>query len=243
MPIRVGGIIAAVMVALGALLPWATVSSLFGSISVSGTDGDGVFTLLCGIAIGVMFGLWKRPALIVAVVLAGISALVGIIDLVDIGRTAGELGGLVDASPGIGLFLTVLASIAALVLGVLGQAAVGGSPGTFQVPAWGVAPAGGTTLYPQAGPAAAAYPQAGTATGHPTATVHPQAGPAYPQAGPAYPQAGPAYPQAGPAYPQVPPAAPVAPAPQAAPAGWQADPYHQAQWRYWDGTRWTEHVQ
>jgi hypothetical protein len=210
MPIRVSGIIAAVMLVLGALLPWATVSTVFGSMSASGTDGDGVITLLCGIAIGVMFGLWKRPAVIVAAVLAGIALLVGIIDLVDIGRTSADFGGFVDASPGIGLFLTVLASIAALVLGVVGQAAVGNAPVTFQVPAWGVAPPGGATLYPQAGPAAAANPQTGPAVA---------------------------------AYPQAPPAAPVTPAPQAAPAGWQPDPYHQAQWRYWDGTTWTEHVQ
>ncbi len=201
MPIRVGGIIAAVMVALGAFLPWATVSSFFGSASTSGIDGDGKFTLVCAIAIGVMFGLWKRPALIVAAVIAGIALIVGILDLVDVGRATADFGRLVDASPGIGLFLTVLAALAALVLGLMGQAAVGKAPAAFGAPAYG-----GATAYPTA----TAYPQAGPATAYPTAT----------------------------AYPQVPQAVP-----QAAPAGWQPDPYHQAQWRYWDGTRWTEHVQ
>ena len=206
MAIRVGGIIAAVMMALGAFLSWATVSSFFGSASTSGIDGDGKLTLVCAIAIGVMFGLWKRPALIVAAVIAGIALIVGILDLVDVGRVAAGFGGLADASPGIGLFLTVLAAIAALVLGLMGQAAVGKAPAAFGAPAYGAASYGGATAYG----AATAYPQAGPATAYPTAT----------------------------AYPQVPQAVP-----QAAPAGWQPDPYHQAQWRYWDGTRWTEHVQ
>ena len=45
--------------------------------------------------------------------------------------------------------------------------------------------------------------------------------------------------------PQVAPAAPAAPAAQtAAPGspGWAADPFGRHQWRYWDGTRWTEQV-
>ena len=218
MPIRVGGIIAAVMVALGAFLPWATVS-FFGS--VSGIDGDGKFTLVCAIAIGVMFGLWKRPALIVAVVLAGITLIVGILDLIDLGRASSDFGGFAGVSPGIGLFLTVLAAIAALVLGLMGLAAVGKAPAAFGAPAYGAASYGGATAYG----AATAYPQAGPATAYPTATAYPPAGPAV-----AYPAAA-AYPPAQQAVPQ------------AAPAGWQPDPYGQAQWRYWDGTRWTEHVQ
>src|SRR5665647_2142554 len=198
MPIRVGGIIAAVMVALGAFLPWATVS-FFGS--VSGIDGDGKFTLVCAIAIGVMFGLWKRPALIVAAVLAGITLIVGILDLIDLGRASSDFGGFAGVSPGIGLFLTVLAAIAALVLGLMGLAAVGKAPAAFGAPAYGPASA------------------------YPTATAYPPAGPAV-----AYPAAA-AYPPAQQAVPQ------------AAPAGWQPDPYGQAQWPYWDGARWTEHVQ
>ncbi len=230
LPIRVSGIIAAAMLALGALLPWARVSSFFGSVSVSGVDGDGKLTLLCAIAIGVMFGLWNRPAVIVAAVLAGIAFLVGVIDLVDIGRTAADLGGFADASPGIGLFLTVLAAIAALVLAVIGQAAIGKTPAAYGAGAYGAGAYGATAYGATAGPATA-YPQAGPAT------AYPQAPPAaaYPAA--AYPAAA-AYPPAAQAVPPAPPAVP-----QTAPAGWQPDPYGHAQWRYWDGTRWTEHVQ
>lgn len=38
-----------------------------------------------------------------------------------------------------------------------------------------------------------------------------------------------------------PPAAPPPP-PPAAPAGWNPDPSGEHELRYWDGTRWTEHV-
>ena len=35
---------------------------------------------------------------------------------------------------------------------------------------------------------------------------------------------------------------PAAPDPDAPPFGWYTDPSGQYQVRYWDGTRWTEHV-
>lgn len=44
----------------------------------------------------------------------------------------------------------------------------------------------------------------------------------------------------------LPPAAAPAPQPHAAPqaaAGWMADPHGRNELRYWDGSRWTEHVQ
>ena len=40
--------VAAGGVILGSLLPWASISTGFGTISMSGTDGDGVITLLLG---------------------------------------------------------------------------------------------------------------------------------------------------------------------------------------------------
>lgn len=36
---------------------------------------------------------------------------------------------------------------------------------------------------------------------------------------------------------------PTTPPPQGPPAGWYADPQGQAAQRWWDGVRWTEHVQ
>jgi hypothetical protein len=47
---------AGVLVALGSLLPWATATSGFGSVSVAGTSGDGKITLILA-AIGILCGI------------------------------------------------------------------------------------------------------------------------------------------------------------------------------------------
>lgn len=44
------GMVAAVMVIVGSVGPWATVTSGFGSVSANGTSGDGIFTLVLAIA-------------------------------------------------------------------------------------------------------------------------------------------------------------------------------------------------
>ena len=43
------GLAGAVGLAVGSLLPWASVTSLFGQIDVAGTDGDGKYTLVLGL--------------------------------------------------------------------------------------------------------------------------------------------------------------------------------------------------
>jgi hypothetical protein len=78
---------AAVLVCMGSLGPWATISFL----TVNGTDGDGVITLILGLIAGTMAllqaagrGIW---APIVAAVCFSLSALTGIIDWADLERT------------------------------------------------------------------------------------------------------------------------------------------------------------
>lgn len=44
------GIVAAIMVIVGSVGPWATVTSGFGAVNASGTSGDGVITLVLSIA-------------------------------------------------------------------------------------------------------------------------------------------------------------------------------------------------
>jgi hypothetical protein len=48
------------LIGLGSLLPWATLSSPFGTASIPGTRGDGQITLVLGILIGLgAAALWR----------------------------------------------------------------------------------------------------------------------------------------------------------------------------------------
>lgn len=106
---------AALLVLLGSLLPWATVDTGFGSISVRGTEGDGVLTLLLALAGGaaaVAVVMARKPmAAIGGIVAGGLALLIGAYDFIDLARVSGG-GGLVEASVGFGLWLVLLGSLA-----------------------------------------------------------------------------------------------------------------------------------
>lgn len=203
--LRIGGIAAALFVVIGSFLPWATVDTWIGTFSANGMDGDGVITLLLGLAAGALIALWKRPLVIIAAVVAGLAALVAVVDLVDLGRAIGD-SGFADVTPGIGLILTLLAAMAAAALAVVGQA----------------------QLAKEGHPTGLSLAEINRGAALPTTSLPPQGAPT--------PW------QAAPAQPPVAPAAPMAPAAPAVPAGWHPDPSGAPQLRYWDGTRWTEHV-
>jgi hypothetical protein len=108
---------------LASFMPWAKV--LF--LTVNGTDGDGVLTMLLALAAGVLLFLWyrgerrRRGLLIASLVTTALGALVFLIDTFDVSRAAAAsagndfgLGNGVDV--GIGLYLGCVASIAAVVL-------------------------------------------------------------------------------------------------------------------------------
>ena len=95
-----------------------------------------------------------------------------------------------------------------------------------------------------------APPQAPSQVAPSQAPTPSQVAPAPQTPAPAPAPAPPPAPAPAPAPPAPAPAPPPAPAPVApvvhsapvAPAGWFPDPSGQAQLRYWDGTRWTEHT-
>jgi|GEM_PF-2137858 len=228
MSVRIGGLVAAALVILGSFLPWATLDAFGAHETVNGMDGDGVITLLVGIAMAALFAIGKRGTLTAAAVVSLVAAGIGAFELVDVQSVIDEFGFLVSGGPGVGLFLIVAGGIAGLVLGVLGQRRADTAPGVaagYAAP-WGQAPVVQTPQWGQA-----PQPQSAGQT----------------QWGPAPQGQAPAWGQAQAAAPQ--PVPQVAPQPQSAgqppagtPAGWLADPYRQAQLRYWDGTRWTEHT-
>lgn len=112
---------------LGALLPWGRVVTVFGTISVSGIDGgDGWITLLFGAALLTLALVGRtrgsgRPYAIAGLVCSAIVLLVGLVDLLDLSRAAGDegMGSFVDVRIGIGLPLTVLAGLVGLAATIL----------------------------------------------------------------------------------------------------------------------------
>lgn len=106
----------ALLVLLGSLLPWATIDTGFGpSISVRGTEGDGVLTLLLALAGGaaaVAVVMARKPiAAIGGIVAGGLALPIGAYDFIDLARVSGG-GGLVEAHVGFGLWLVLLGSLA-----------------------------------------------------------------------------------------------------------------------------------
>jgi Protein of unknown function (DUF2510) len=116
-------LIGAAALIVGALLPWATASAGFISVSKAGTDGDGVITLVLGAVIA-LFALfaWKPQSHQLAVIVgvgAGLAAGgVAIYDIVNVSNavnTAQSRSTLVHASVGSGLYVTAVGAAIAIV--------------------------------------------------------------------------------------------------------------------------------
>lgn len=140
----------AAAVVLGALLPWATVSAGFLTATKAGTEGDGVITLVLALIVGgLAFVKWKagwgRGVVITFLLLGLLISLIAVIDTIDVATTSSDSEFIeVDASVGIGLWLTLLASIAMVVGAIwsLRSVTTSGSP---------TAPAGWTPPPPPPG--------------------------------------------------------------------------------------------
>ncbi len=108
----IGGIGAALV---GSFLPWATA----GPFTVSGTDGDGSLTLIASLIAGGCYAYHlqdrasRKGVRIAALVLMAITALIYVIDFADISSMVDN--DLIDVSPGIGLILGTVGSIAAVI--------------------------------------------------------------------------------------------------------------------------------
>lgn len=113
-----------IVVAVGSFLPWAQISTGFGSVGLSGTQGgDGYITLVLGGAAALVALLnLEKPATSLSrgiIVTAGILAtLVGIFDMQNLNERLGEVDTSVAIpSIGMGLFLVIGGGIATVVGG------------------------------------------------------------------------------------------------------------------------------
>lgn len=119
------GLVGAIAVVVGALLPWATVSTAFGTLSVNGTDGDGVLTLGGGVVAAalLLFGRGRRWAAVVAAVVGVLVTIVGVYDLVNVSSAAaGATSNFARASAGVGLWVTVVGGLACAICSMVAAA-------------------------------------------------------------------------------------------------------------------------
>ena len=121
-PPRIAALVGAGAIIVGSLSPWATITSAFGSISVNGTDGDGVLTIVGAIVVAILVALAKYVGSIIVSLLTGALLLY---DLIDVNRNISEVDNeFANASVGWGLWLATIAAAVALVSSiVLRQAA------------------------------------------------------------------------------------------------------------------------
>lgn len=120
---------AALISLIGSFMPWGKVTvPFYGTITVSGTDGDGMLTmflsliLIGGIAaylfVEKLTKMWWRGIPVIAI--GAVLLLISVMDWTDIGSKAGQVDkDVAQVSVGAGLILILLASIAIIAFGVL----------------------------------------------------------------------------------------------------------------------------
>ncbi len=111
----IAGLVSAIAVVVGALLPWVSVSTAFGTLSVSGTEGDGVLTIGGAVVAGalLLFGRGRKWAAVIAAVVGVIVTIIGVYDLANVSSAAADASNeFAHGSAGVGLWLTVVAGIA-----------------------------------------------------------------------------------------------------------------------------------
>ena len=108
------------LMALGSFMPWASIQSGLGSVSLAGTDGDGVFSLGGGIIVALL-GLVHvdRPAAkaVRGLILVGgvVGLWIAVVDGSGLNERLDSFVTNVRASLGAGLYLLGIGSIAAMV--------------------------------------------------------------------------------------------------------------------------------
>ncbi len=104
--------------AIGSLLDWATVSSVFGELSVAGTKGDGKLTLAAGLIALILFIQPTRQKAMVGAIISLLGALISIYDFANVSSHVADVdSSIATADVGIGLYLCAIGSVAASVAG------------------------------------------------------------------------------------------------------------------------------
>jgi hypothetical protein len=120
-------LIGGVLVAVGSLMPWATVTHAFGTLTVNGTEGDGRITLVVGLILvlvavlelaGTVSG--RNVARDIALILAFVAAGIGVYQIVNLESRLGDVRSeFARASVGMGLYSVVGGGVLGVVGGFL----------------------------------------------------------------------------------------------------------------------------
>lgn len=119
-------VVGALVAIIGSLLPWARIEGSFLNASKSGTQGDGVLTLIAGVIIivmgALMLALEQSTFASVIAVLGGLGcAAVAVLDLVDLtGRMSGLSTEYVTLKAGEGIYMVLVAGIIVMVGSIVG---------------------------------------------------------------------------------------------------------------------------
>ncbi len=99
-------------VIVGSLGPWATATTIFGTISASGTQGDGQLTIIGGVLIGLGVFL-SKPLL--SVIFAVLTSVIAIYDIVNVSASIDD-NDAVGVSVGWGLWATAVCAGASVLI-------------------------------------------------------------------------------------------------------------------------------
>lgn len=113
-------LIGAIVILVGSIMPWGKVSTVFGTTTFNGTDGDGVITIVLG---GILLlialahkGTPGKLYSVAGVVLALIALYVSGATMFRMGGAAAEIdSNYASASVGSGVFVTIIGSIIAAI--------------------------------------------------------------------------------------------------------------------------------
>lgn len=110
-------VVGGILVAVGSLLPWATATTGFGSISIAGTDGDGKITLVLG-AVAALVGFLSiettsQGLRVTAFIAGALAGLAGAMDYSSLDKRLNEASSdAIRASIGPGLYLVLVGAVA-----------------------------------------------------------------------------------------------------------------------------------
>jgi len=120
-------LLAAGAVAVGSFLPWATVTTIFGTLEVAGTTGDGKITLALGAGALVAFLVRKFSF---GALLCALAGLVAGYDFFNISERVKDVDAdVAQAEVGYGVYICVIGSVVGLISAWQADAAEANKPG------------------------------------------------------------------------------------------------------------------